>query len=238
MPEGYKRYHITLTYPKEYPDNWQDWKLDLKAIKRRFAAIFPDIQGYWRLELQPKRQAPHYHLFVAIPKGIVTNKKLKKIVTREWAKIAHKTDQYGGKYATKVQPIFNDAMAFIYISKYCAKFTPQEKPMETHEGGSLGEQFDRGVSDYLQRIDKEKTIGRQWGRIGQPNESPIAEMKCSVQHQDLIKSVLGMWLESIGSSFADRVKNALDYMSYQVYGMKGHAFALISPDLFLRTLYE
>ena len=238
VPANFKRYHITLTYPKVYSEDWQDWKLNLKAFKRRISAIFPQIEGYWRLELQPKRQAPHYHLFVAIPAGVVTNKKLKKIITREWAKIAHKSDQYEGKYATKVQPIFNDAMAFVYISKYCAKVAPQEKSVETHEDGTLGEQFERGVNAYLQRIDKEKTIGRQWGRIGTPNESPIAEMTCSVQHQDLIRSVLFMWLDSIGSSFSDRVRYAPDYQSYQVFGMKGHAFALISPNLFLRTLYE
>jgi hypothetical protein len=232
-PSDFKRYHITLTYPGVYDQDWNVWKIHLKAIKRRLQAIFHEIEGYWRLELQPKRKAPHYHLMVAIPKGVVTNKKLKTIITKEWAKIAHKGDQYEGKYATKVQVIHNDAMATLYISKYCAKMPPQkEKAADTKENADFAEQFERETIAFRHEQLVEKTIGRQWGRVGRPNEAPLAEMQCSVQDQDILRSVCAMWLEKIGSDFSDRVKYCPEYQSYQVYGLKGYAMMLVAPELF------
>lgn len=230
-PSDYKRYHIVLTYPAMFPDDWCLWKTHLKAFKRKLKAAFGDsIEGYWRLELQ-KRGAPHYHLLVALPKGLVTNKKLKKMITQWWASIAHTSDQYQGKYATKVKVIHNDAMAASYISKYCAKVSREQEPTGSGEGLDLRDQFEREAAHFRDNQLQQKTIGRQWGRVGKPDESPLFELNISLQEQHMLKSVIIPILAAWHSSFGAKLLNKPDYVSWQVYGIKGYALALIWGDL-------
>lgn len=232
VPDNYKRYHIILTYPASYPDDWHVWKDHLKAFKRKLQAVFGDsIEGYWRLELQ-KRGAPHYHLLVALPKGMVTNKRLYKLITQWWASIAHTSDQYQGKYATKIKVIHNDAMAQSYVSKYCAKVSRKEKPMEARENISLGDAFEQNSVQFRESQLAQKSIGRQWGRIGAPNEEPLFELNLSLEGQHLLKSVIIPILASWGSSFGAKLLHKPDTISWQVYGIKGYALAYVWDDLF------
>lgn len=232
VPEGYKRYHIVLTYPAIYSENWQDWKDNLKAFKRKITAVFGEsLQGYWRLELQ-KRGAPHYHLLIAIPKGMVTNKKLKKLVTKWWAAIAHKNDQYEGKYATQCKVIHNDRMAQNYVSKYVAKIAPTSQSVETQEFPSLSDQFESEVVLFLLSQERQKTIGRHWGRMGKPNEEPIAQFTLSVMEQEQLRQVLAMWAWDINQRYADTIRDKPEWVSYQVYGVKAYAMLLLWHDLF------
>lgn len=232
VPEGYKRYHIVLTYPAIYSENWQDWKDNLKAFKRKITAVFGDsLQGYWRLELQ-KRGAPHYHLLIALPKGIVTNKKLKKLVTIWWATIAHKDDKYEGKYATQCKVIHSDRMAQNYISKYVAKIPDKQESIQTYMDESLGQQFERESKDFLLGQLRQKTIGRHWGRMGKPDESPIAQFTLSVMEQEQLRQVLAMWAWDINQRYGDTIRDKPEWVSYQVYGVKAYAMLLLWNDLF------
>lgn len=52
---------ITLTYGKEYPEDWQIWKKHLKAWKRATERRYGNLRAIWRIELQ-KRGAPHFHV--------------------------------------------------------------------------------------------------------------------------------------------------------------------------------
>lgn len=231
-PENCKRYHIILTYPASYPDDWHIWKDHLKAFKRKLKAVFGDlIVGYWRLELQ-RRGAPHYHLLVALPKGMVTNKRLYKLITQWWASIAHTSDQYEGKYATKVKVIHNDAMAQSYVSKYCAKVSRKEKPDKSDENMDFRDQFEREAAGFRDNQLQQKSIGRQWGRIGKPNEAPLFELNLSLEGQHLLKSVIIPILASWGSAFASKLLHKTDCISWQVYGIKGYALAYVWNDLF------
>jgi len=230
-PDESKKYHVILTYPKTYPDDWRLWKVHLKAFKRKLQAKFGDsVVGYWRLELQ-QRGAPHYHFLFSLPKGVVTNKKLMKLITQWWASIAHMSDQYQGEYATKVKVVPNDAAIQSYVSKYCAKVTSNQEPDESDAYIHPGEQF--RVERALFQIDQiqQKTIGRQWGRIGKPNEAPLFELNISLQEQYLLKSVIIPILASWFSSFAAKLLHKPDSVSWQVYGIKGYALALVWNDL-------
>lgn len=231
-PDNYKRYHIILTYPAIYADDWHIWKDNLKAFKRKLQAVFGDsVVGYWRLELQ-KRGAPHYHLLIGLPKGMVTNRKLYALITQWWAAIAHLADQYQGKYATKVKVIYNDAMAVSYVSKYCAKVSRQSEPVEAETDLCLSDQFERETAAFRDNQLQQKTIGRQWGRIGKPNEAPLFELNLSLEGQHLLKSIIIPILASWRSSFGAKLLNKPDTVSWQVYGIKGYALALIWNDLF------
>lgn len=232
VPDGYKRYHIVLTYPAIYSPDWKVWKDNLKAFKRKIQNVFGDnLQGYWRLELQ-KRGAPHYHLLIALQKGAVTNKKLKKLVTKWWAAIAHSNDQYEGKYATQVKVIHNDKMAQNYVSKYVAKITPPDRESKESEQLSLSEQFEAGVSQFKSEQERQKTIGRHWGRMGKTNESPIAEFTLSELEQAQLRHVLAMWAWEINPRYADTIRDKPDWLSYQVYGIKAYAMLMVWHDLF------
>lgn len=231
-PENYKRYHIILTYPAKYSDDYRVWKNHLKAFKRKLQAVFGDaVVGYWRLELQ-KRGAPHYHLLIGLPKGYVTNKKLRKLITAWWASIAHRDDQYQGKYATTVKVINNDAMAVSYVSKYCAKVSREQEPDESGESMDFCDQFEREAARFRDNQLQQKSIGRQWGRIGKPNEEPLFELNLSLEGQHLLKSVIIPILASWGSAFGAKLLNKPDTISWQVYGIKGYALALVWNDLF------
>lgn len=223
VPEDWKRFHIILTYPAQYSDDWHVWKDHLKAFKRKLTAIFgKNIQGYWRLELQ-KRGAPHYHLFCAIPKGFVTNKKLKKIITKAWATIAHIEDQYQGRYATKVKSIMNDALAALYISKYCAKVADNSDAINPQFVPSNDTQF-RPSQDELDALKTDdRTMGRHWGRIGKPNEQPIAVFTLPEMQQDIIKAIVVGWLQNVESTYAPRLQNKPSGRSWSVLGIKAYA---------------
>lgn len=230
-PDNYKRYHVILTYPAIYSEDWHIWKDHLKAFKRKLEAVFGDlIQGYWRLELQ-KRGAPHYHLFIALPKGTITNRKLKNLVTKWWANIAHVGDQYEGKYATKVKVIHDDAMAALYISKYCAKIPDKPIAPKTDDYSTLGEIFDSEVAKFRENQVQQKSVGRHWGRIGKPNESPLFELSCDPSAQIHLKQVCAGWLKRINERYAERIENIQPYLSYNVYGIKGIALVLADFSL-------
>lgn len=234
IPQGWKRFHIILTYPKDYPNEWQIWKEHLKAFKRKIHKLFgQNMTGYWRLELQ-KRGAPHFHLFIALAPKVITNKGLKKWVTRAWAKIAHSSDQYQGKYATTTKFIINDKMAFSYVSKYCAKVPdkPKESPVDCYTSNSERFRIESALFEYAKA--EEISIGRHWGRIGKPDEQPILEYTLSEQEQAILRPIITAWLAIINPTYAEKIANKPDFLTYQVYGLKGSALALLLPSIYAR----
>ncbi len=58
---------ITLTYPRDYPGDWQVWKAQLNHVLIKARRKFPRLGGTWKLEPQD-RGAPHFHLLtVGVP---------------------------------------------------------------------------------------------------------------------------------------------------------------------------
>lgn len=53
----------TLTYPKDFPEEFETWKAQHQALFKRMARKWPEFGRIWRLELQ-KRLAPHFHEFL------------------------------------------------------------------------------------------------------------------------------------------------------------------------------
>lgn len=165
-----KMLFITLTYPNEWPVDWKQWKADLENFRRRWLRYAPGSKGYWKMELQ-KRGAPHFHLLIEIQankrrrpgKSVFWHDKtlsdIRAEVTRLWAHIAHKNDQYQGKYATNVRVVKGIVDLRRYIVKYAGK------------RGYLPIDDDGVIMD-----DVDATMGRLWGRIGKPNENEYSSM--------------------------------------------------------------
>lgn len=62
---------LTLTYPKQFPDDWEDYKAHLRAFRERLtrycARLGCSFSCVWKLEFQ-KRGAPHFHLLLFFSK--------------------------------------------------------------------------------------------------------------------------------------------------------------------------
>lgn len=117
-------YHITLTYPKDFPTEGEIYKGDLdaflKRVKRKFGA---EIMYLWKLEFQ-KRGAPHYHIILYIPSD-ARIKFLRDWFGLNWFQVVQRywdTKDTLHKYAgVSVDKIDNLKMAGSYLSKYISK---------------------------------------------------------------------------------------------------------------------
>jgi hypothetical protein len=54
---------VTLTYPDEWPSEWNDWKFHLATFWKRVRRKWPNASAIWKLEPQ-ERGAPHFHLLI------------------------------------------------------------------------------------------------------------------------------------------------------------------------------
>lgn len=146
---------ITLTYPKDYPKSWKDWKNDLVIYKRHLQRKFPQAEGFWKLELQ-KRGAPHYHLVCEIHEEISLSD-FRDWNDQLWANIAHYMDTHAGRYACTIKKMRSLREALNYAAKYQTKasYAPVDENGEIQTSAALGD-----------------SVGRLWGRIGKPDCSP------------------------------------------------------------------
>jgi hypothetical protein len=60
---------LTLTYPDDWPERWEEWKAHLKRLFDLLRHKHPGVSAVWKLEYQ-KRGAPHFHLIVFGGEGV------------------------------------------------------------------------------------------------------------------------------------------------------------------------
>jgi len=143
---------LTLTYPKEWSQDWHVWKRDLKAFREALQRRWPDVWGVWRLEFQ-ERGAPHFHCLlwdgpglegitvkmvggcengklkvVPIP-GSERNQEIYTWLSETWFRICKTGDPKHLNAGTRIEPIQSWNGVVSYASKYLAKlpdgsFTP------------------------------------------------------------------------------------------------------------------
>jgi hypothetical protein len=107
---------VTLTYPKEYSNNSEDWKYDYDKFKRRMKYRFHKFSCIWKLEPQ-SRGAPHFHLLVwGIPKY-----GLNEYISMMWYEAVGSGDPKHLRAGTQVQRIRSWRGVTYYVSKYMAK---------------------------------------------------------------------------------------------------------------------
>jgi hypothetical protein len=116
MKRGNRPVFVTLTYPKEYSENYQDWKRDLDTFGKRFMRRFPKGAYIWKLEFQ-KRGAPHYHLLV----WGVKYADLLEWVSSNWFHTVGSNDQKHLLAGTRVEKIRSYKGVMAYASKYMTK---------------------------------------------------------------------------------------------------------------------
>lgn len=194
---------VTLTYPKNYPQDWKVWKNDLKIYKEHLQRKFPQVQGFWKLELQ-KRGAPHYHLVFDCNEKI-SLKEFREWNDQLWANIAHYMDPHAGAYACTVKAMLTAREALNYAAKYQTKatFAPVDENGELLTAQQLGD-----------------SVGRLWGRIGKPDCSPSEAIPVRREWALNNKAVFARLLAQNGQErYAEYLERQGAHNSLTLYGM-------------------
>jgi len=196
-------FFITLTYPKDYPKDWQVWKHDLKIYKEHLQREYPKTQGFWKLELQ-RRGAPHYHLVCEINEE-VDLREFRNWNDQIWANIAHYLDRFAGEYACTVKKMHTIREALNYAAKYQTKetYAPVDDEGEILTAEKLGD-----------------SVGRLWGRIGKPDCSPSEKISVRREWALNSKATFASILRLAGQyKFADYLERQGAHNSFTLYGV-------------------
>ena len=111
---------LTLTYPSEYSDDWQEHKLQLKAFRMRLERTYPIDGVLWRLEFQ-RRGAPHYHLVVVFGRD-VNIARFRRWVSLAWYMVVGSQDPRHLRAGTNVRRLYGPTGKLMrYLSKYVSK---------------------------------------------------------------------------------------------------------------------
>jgi len=117
---------VTLTYPRDYPGDWQVWKRHLDTMLKRFRRRFPSFAAVWKLEPQ-KRGAPHYHLLVVGVPFIAAD-----WLRQSWTAIVGGRVSETGWARVNVQLARSHKGVVSYAAKYTAKY--QALPPDWQDG--------------------------------------------------------------------------------------------------------
>lgn len=133
---------LTLTYPRVFPHDPKVWKAHLDVFGKEVRKKYPRCSMIWKLEPQPRRKAPHFHLLIF---GV-------QFIPHDWFKATwYLTVDSGSWYHLEhgafVVAIENPEMGMRYVGKYIAK---QVWDVDTETGE---------VTDW-------EYPGRWWGVIG------------------------------------------------------------------------
>lgn len=160
---------ITLTYGKEYPEDWHKWKANLKEWKRRTERRYGKLRGIWRIELQ-QRGAPHFHiLYLDLP--FIPVDTLQSL----WYDIIRTPleQRYGNGLDLKaVRGSTSHKQIMSYVSKYVGK-------LETYE-------------DW----DEKPKIGRIWGHWNMDLEPAIECELDDMEAKEIAEGVRSMWAKN------------------------------------------
>ncbi|MBC7856198.1 MAG: hypothetical protein IAF94_22430, partial [Pirellulaceae bacterium] len=133
---------VTLTYPREWPSSWAEWKRHLQNWKKRLERDWGRVPAVWKLEPQ-RRGAPHFHLILIVPpewtndlrpvgrhfrRGrMVTSWKGGKLaafrrwLARSWYEVVGSGDARHARAGTNCEPMDAWEKAGSYCAKYVGK---------------------------------------------------------------------------------------------------------------------
>jgi len=116
---------VTLTYPREYPEDPEVCKNHLKALRKRLQREYESFAAFWRLGIQ-KRGAWHFHLLLFVGPSIGPIDELRHFVSSSWYEVTGKVSEGHLRAGTRVEPVKRWKQATSYVERYMAK--PEEFP--------------------------------------------------------------------------------------------------------------
>ncbi len=173
----YPSLFVTLTYPRFFPADSEEWKRHLDNFSREIRRKFPDAWFFWKLEPQ-KRGAPHYHLIGDLGKQVPIIL-LRQYLSEVWFRVCGAYDSKQLRAGVQADYV-NDSLGRMksYVCKYVAK-------------------VDENVI-----LDIWATPGRFWGKIGEKNMPPRLAYVMDVSLSDYvkIKRLIRKWLKRLSPS--------------------------------------
>jgi hypothetical protein len=126
---------VTLTYPREYPEDPEVCKNHLKALRRRLQRKFGEFAGFWRLSIQ-RRGAWHFHLLLFVGSSFGPIGELRRFISSSWYEVTGEVSEGHLSAGTRVEAVKRWKQATSYVERYMAK--PEEFPKGLQTGRIWG----------------------------------------------------------------------------------------------------
>jgi hypothetical protein len=114
---------VTLTYPKQYPEDPELCKRHLKALRKRLQREFGTFAAFWRLGIQ-RRGAWHFHLLLFVGSSVESVRELRRFISSSWYEITGKVSEGHLRAGTRVEAVKKWKQVTSYVERYMAK--PEE----------------------------------------------------------------------------------------------------------------
>jgi hypothetical protein len=111
---------VTLTYPRQHPQDPEVCKSHLKALRKRLMRKFGDFTGFWRLGIQ-HRGAWHFHLLLFVEPSFGSVGELRRFISSSWYEVAGKVSEGHLRAGTRVEAVKRWKEATSYVERYMAK---------------------------------------------------------------------------------------------------------------------
>jgi hypothetical protein len=126
---------VTLTYPKQYPEDPALCKRHLKALRKRLRRAYGSFAAFWRMGIQ-KRGAWHFHLLLFVEPSVGSIGELRRFISASWHEVTGKVSEGHLRAGTRVEAVRKWKQATSYVERYMAK--PEEFPEELETGRIWG----------------------------------------------------------------------------------------------------
>ncbi len=126
---------VTLTYPREYPEDPQVCKNHLKALRKRLQREYKSFAAFWRLGIQ-ERGAWHFHLLLFVESSLGSVGKLRRFISSSWYEVTGKVSEGHLRAGARIVAVKRWKEATSYAERYMAK--PEEFPQGLQTGSIWG----------------------------------------------------------------------------------------------------
>jgi hypothetical protein len=126
---------VTLTYPKQYPEDPELCKRHLKALRKRLQREFGTFAAFWRLGIQ-QRGAWHLHLLLFVGPSFGPIDELRRFISSSWYEVTGKFSEGHLRAGTRVEAVRKWKEATSCVERYMAK--PEEFPEGLQTGRIWG----------------------------------------------------------------------------------------------------
>jgi hypothetical protein len=126
---------VTLTYPKQYPEDPELCKRQLKALRKRLQRAYGSFAAFWRMGIQ-QRGAWHFHLLLFVGPSVGSVDDLRRFISSSWYEVTGKVSEGHLRTGTRVEAVKRWKQATSYVERYMAK--PEEFPEVLQTGRIWG----------------------------------------------------------------------------------------------------
>ena len=157
---------ITLTYPREYPEDGHTVKSHLRQFLQAWRRYTHNASYLWFLEFQ-SRGAPHFHILTdyPTPSRRADRKSLQRWVSQRWYDICGTGDTRHLAAGTRTERLRSPEGGAHYAVKYAQKMKQKHVP------------------------ELYRNVGRFWGHTRDVKPKPIFEYECS--EEDIREALAG-----------------------------------------------